>query len=149
MLQAGMIIAGWDENEGGAVYALPLGGTLLKTPFSIGASSHSRGKSSATVLRACSAAVHMSKHPQRPFRQEYFKVRLPCQPSPCPLRQCCHGVTLHHYLGGSGSAYIYGFCDKNWRPDFTEQQCKDFVVKAVTLAIGRDGSSGKHLAVTN
>ncbi len=36
MLQAGMIIAGWDEHEGGAVYALPLGGTLLKVPFSIG-----------------------------------------------------------------------------------------------------------------
>lgn len=36
MLQAGMIIAGWDATEGGAVYALPLGGTLLKVPFSIG-----------------------------------------------------------------------------------------------------------------
>lgn len=36
MLQAGMIIAGWDASEGGAVYALPLGGTLLKVPFSIG-----------------------------------------------------------------------------------------------------------------
>ncbi len=36
-LQAGMIIAGWDAHEGGAVYALPLGGTLLKVPFSIGA----------------------------------------------------------------------------------------------------------------
>lgn len=36
MLQAGMIIAGWDPTEGGAVYALPLGGTLLKVPFSIG-----------------------------------------------------------------------------------------------------------------
>ncbi len=36
MLQAGMIIAGWDPIEGGAVYALPLGGTLLKVPFSIG-----------------------------------------------------------------------------------------------------------------
>jgi hypothetical protein len=29
-LQAGLIIAGWDEHTGGSVYAIPLGGTLLK-----------------------------------------------------------------------------------------------------------------------
>ncbi len=53
MLQAGLIVAGWDKHDGGSVFAIPLGGTIVKTPFS---------------------------------------------------------------LGGSGSAYIYGFCDKNWRP---------------------------------
>lgn len=36
MLQAGLIVAGWDKREGGSVYALPLGGTLIKVPFSIG-----------------------------------------------------------------------------------------------------------------
>ena len=36
LLQAGLIIAGWDKHEGGSVYAVPLGGTLVKTPFSIG-----------------------------------------------------------------------------------------------------------------
>ena len=35
-LQAGLIVAGWDKREGGCVYALPLGGTLIKVPFSIG-----------------------------------------------------------------------------------------------------------------
>jgi 20S proteasome subunit beta 1 len=29
-LQAGLIIAGWDQHKGGSVYAIPLGGTLLK-----------------------------------------------------------------------------------------------------------------------
>ncbi len=38
------------------------------------------------------------------------------------------GFDLCCVAGGSGSAYIYGFCDKNWKPDFTEEQCKDFVV---------------------
>lgn len=38
LLQAGLIIAGWDEREGGQVYAIPLGGTLVRTPFSIGGS---------------------------------------------------------------------------------------------------------------
>lgn len=33
-----MIVAGWDPEEGGSVYALPLGGSLIKVPFSIGAS---------------------------------------------------------------------------------------------------------------
>jgi 20S proteasome subunit beta 1 len=37
-MQAGLIVAGWDKHEGGSVYAIPLGGTLVKTPFSIGGS---------------------------------------------------------------------------------------------------------------
>lgn len=44
--------------------------------------------------------------------------------------------------GGSGSTYIYGFLDSDYKPDFTEQQCVDFIRKAVSLAIHRDGSSG-------
>ncbi|KAL0024358.1 hypothetical protein WJX79_003331 [Trebouxia sp. C0005] len=38
MLQAGLIVAGWDKEEGGSVYAVPLGGTLVKSPFAIGGS---------------------------------------------------------------------------------------------------------------
>lgn len=79
MLQAGLIVAGWDKQEGGSVYAVPLGGTLVKTPFSI---------------------------------------------------------------GGSGSAYIYGWCDKNWRPGMTADDCRKFVHTAVSHAMARDGSSG-------
>lgn len=37
-LQAGLIVAGWDEVEGGSVYAIPLGGTMVKVPFTIGGS---------------------------------------------------------------------------------------------------------------
>ena len=36
MLQAGLIVAGFDSREGGQVYGLPLGGTLVKVPFAIG-----------------------------------------------------------------------------------------------------------------
>lgn len=79
MLQAGLIIAGWDKQAGGTVWAIPLGGTLLQVPYAI---------------------------------------------------------------GGSGSAYIYGFCDKFWRPDMTEQEAKDFVVRALSHAMSRDASSG-------
>ena len=36
MLQAGMIVGGWDKYEGGQIYSVPLGGTILRQPFSIG-----------------------------------------------------------------------------------------------------------------
>lgn len=78
-LQAGLIVAGWDRHEGGSVYAIPLGGTMVKVPFTI---------------------------------------------------------------GGSGSAYIYGLCDKLWRPNMSEEECRAFVMKAVGHAMARDGSSG-------
>ena len=35
-LQAGMIVGGWDKYEGGKIYGVPLGGTLLELPFTIG-----------------------------------------------------------------------------------------------------------------
>ncbi|KAG6492410.1 hypothetical protein ZIOFF_047373 [Zingiber officinale] len=36
MLQMGVIIGGWDKYEGGQIYSVPLGGTILKQPFAIG-----------------------------------------------------------------------------------------------------------------
>ncbi|KAF5843464.1 proteasome core particle subunit beta 1 [Dunaliella salina] len=38
MLQAGLIIAGWDEDQGASVWAIPLGGTLMNVPYAIGGS---------------------------------------------------------------------------------------------------------------
>ncbi|ELP92186.1 proteasome subunit beta type-6 precursor, putative [Entamoeba invadens IP1] len=48
-------------------------------------------------------------------------------------------------LGGSGSTYIYGFCDANFRKNMTLQQAKQFVITAISLAIARDGSSGGNI----
>lgn len=36
MLQTGMIVGGWDKYEGGKIYGIPLGGTIMEQPFSIG-----------------------------------------------------------------------------------------------------------------
>ncbi len=44
--------------------------------------------------------------------------------------------------GGSGSAYITGFLDKNFRPGMSEAECKAFVVRALSYAMARDASSG-------
>jgi 20S proteasome subunit beta 1 len=45
-------------------------------------------------------------------------------------------------IGGSGSSYIYGFCDANWRPDMSAEEARHFVAQAISLAMARDGSSG-------
>lgn len=38
MLTAGLIIGGWDLTEGGQIYSIPIGGTLVKTPYAAGGS---------------------------------------------------------------------------------------------------------------
>ncbi|KAF6167324.1 hypothetical protein GIB67_043185 [Kingdonia uniflora] len=40
-LQTGMIVGGWDKYEGGKIYAVPLGGTIIEQPFAIGGSGSS------------------------------------------------------------------------------------------------------------
>lgn len=45
-------------------------------------------------------------------------------------------------IGGSGSSYVYGYVDANFKPGMTQQEAVDFVTKTLTLAILRDGSSG-------
>jgi len=44
--------------------------------------------------------------------------------------------------GGSGSTYIFGFLDENYRTGMTRPECEEFLKSAVALAVGRDGSSG-------
>ncbi|KAJ9507170.1 hypothetical protein QJQ45_004832 [Haematococcus lacustris] len=88
MLQAGLIVGGWDKEEGPAVWAIPLGGTLVSGP------------TAATATTDTGADMEAS------------------------------------------SAYIYGFCDKYFRPDMSEAEAKDFVVRAVGHAMARDASSG-------
>lgn len=36
MLQTGLIVGGWDKYEGGKIYGVPLGGTIIEQPFAIG-----------------------------------------------------------------------------------------------------------------
>ncbi|MQL92195.1 hypothetical protein Taro_024816 [Colocasia esculenta] len=79
MLQMGVIVGGWDKYEGGQIYSVPLGGTILKQPFSI---------------------------------------------------------------GGSGSSYLYGFMDQAWKDGMSKEEAEKLVLKAVSLAIARDGASG-------
>jgi 20S proteasome subunit beta 1 len=45
-------------------------------------------------------------------------------------------------IGGSGSSYIYGFCDSNWQEGWGRDETVAFVKNALSLAMARDGSSG-------
>ncbi|KAG5520061.1 hypothetical protein PMAC_001137 [Pneumocystis sp. 'macacae'] len=55
------------------------------------------------------------------------------------------GGSIHQQniaIGGSGSSYIYGFCDKNFTLNMSKEEGIEFLKEAVSLAIKRDGSSG-------
>jgi 20S proteasome subunit beta 1 len=45
-------------------------------------------------------------------------------------------------IGGSGSTYIYAYCDANFRPGMTKEECQAFVKTALSHAMARDGHSG-------
>mmetsp|Transcript_18351 Transcript_18351/g.52411 ORF Transcript_18351/g.52411 Transcript_18351/m.52411 type:complete len:122 (+) Transcript_18351:889-1254(+) len=78
-LSAGVIIAGWDPVEGGAIYNVSLGGTCLKMPVA---------------------------------------------------------------TGGSGSIFIQGLLDAEFRMGMPMAEARAFAKKACAHAITRDGSSG-------
>ncbi|KAG9333700.1 hypothetical protein JZ751_010690 [Albula glossodonta] len=45
-------------------------------------------------------------------------------------------------VGGSGSFYIYGFVDAEYKPGMSKEECQQFVINTLSLAMSRDGSSG-------
>ena len=45
-------------------------------------------------------------------------------------------------LGGSGSLFIYGLMDSEFREGMSEEEARSLVKKAVSHAMARDGSSG-------
>lgn len=45
-------------------------------------------------------------------------------------------------IGGSGSSYVYGYVDSNYKANMTKEECVNFVKTTLALAMSRDGSSG-------
>lgn len=55
------------------------------------------------------------------------------------------GGSMHkqdYAIAGSGSTYIYGLCNTNWKPNMEKDEAVEFVKTALTQAIRWDGSSG-------
>jgi 20S proteasome subunit beta 1 len=78
-MMASVIVAGYDAQKGGQIYAIPLGGMVTRQHFT---------------------------------------------------------------ASGSGSGFVSGFLDSQWRPNMTLDEVKQLVRTAVFLATYRDGSSG-------
>ncbi|KAF7355156.1 Proteasome subunit beta [Mycena sanguinolenta] len=45
-------------------------------------------------------------------------------------------------IGGSGSTYVYGYCDATYQEGWGRGETIEFVKKTLSLAMARDGSSG-------
>ncbi|CCK71660.1 proteasome core particle subunit beta 1 KNAG_0H02450 [Huiozyma naganishii CBS 8797] len=55
------------------------------------------------------------------------------------------GGSVHkqkYAIAGSGSAFIYGYCDKNYRENMNKEETVEFVKHSLSQAIKWDGSSG-------
>eukprot|EP00040_Diaphanoeca_grandis_P025725 m.142973 g.142973 ORF g.142973 m.142973 type:complete len:225 (+) comp30284_c0_seq1:137-811(+) len=57
-----------------------------------------------------------------------------------PLGGMC--VQCPFTVGGSGSGYVYGLCDKTYKENMTKEECIEWAKTTVALAMSRDGSSG-------
>ncbi|OQR68823.1 proteasome subunit beta type-6-like [Tropilaelaps mercedesae] len=45
-------------------------------------------------------------------------------------------------LSGSGSVYIMGYMDSQYKPDMTKEECAELCLRAIALAMKRDAASG-------
>lgn len=57
-----------------------------------------------------------------------------------PLGGTC--IKMPFAIGGSGSTYIYGLVDSQYKTGISSEEAKTLVTKAVSHAMARDGSSG-------
>ena len=51
-------------------------------------------------------------------------------------------IRQSYAIGGSGSTYIYAYCDAQFREGMTRDEARAFVKQALSHAMARDGSSG-------
>mmetsp|Transcript_4793 Transcript_4793/g.16509 ORF Transcript_4793/g.16509 Transcript_4793/m.16509 type:complete len:227 (-) Transcript_4793:66-746(-) len=78
-LSAAMICAGYDEEAGGQVYSLPIGGSMVQVPWAV---------------------------------------------------------------DGSGSTYIWGYFDGEYKEGMGREEAEEFAKRGIALAMARDASSG-------
>jgi len=64
-----------------------------------------------------------------------------------PLGGSCTRVP--YAIGGSGSGFIYGYCDANFKEKMTFEEARTFAINAISLAMSRDGSSGGCVRLVN
>lgn len=50
-------------------------------------------------------------------------------------------------VGGSGSSYILGYVDKEWRANMKKEECIEFIRTGLSLAMTRDYASGGNINI--
>ena len=45
-------------------------------------------------------------------------------------------------MSGSGSTFLHGFMEDNYKPTFSREYAKEFLRKCIALAVYKDASSG-------
>lgn len=153
-LQAGLIIAGWDKQDGGTVWGIPLGGTLMQAPYAVG------GSGSAYIYGYCdkvrrlaqgsraAAGLRLAQGSGRWHRLAQYSLAGSAQ----------RGVRVQwlalaeRLAQGSRAVRNWGPADwlpcprpcpaQHWRTEMSEEEAKAFVVKAIGFAMAWDASSG-------
>jgi 20S proteasome subunit beta 1 len=96
-MMAGMICGGWDPYEGGQVYEVPLGGTLMQQKFAVGGS----GSTYIYGLVDATYKEGMTKEECKTFVKTGTSLLLVA---------CCAVVKLRVRDGGSSGCLIVAQC---------------------------------------
>ena len=138
---AGIIVAGWDPVGGGSVWGIPLGGTLVKQKYAIG------GERVCARARVCVLCVCVCVCVcVRACVCVCVCICVCGMPCVCAYVCVCVYVCMCLRRGrglveglpgegdvtllarvGSGSTYIYAYCDAVYRDGMTEDECVRFV----------------------
>ena len=97
-LMAGLICGGWDPYEGGQIYEIPLGGTIMRQKFAIGGS----GSSYIYGLVDGLYRDNMTK-----TECQDFVKKCKCQESTSKFCRCI--LLLNHYLSVFFFFIVYSF----------------------------------------
>ena len=55
----------------------------------------------------------------------------------------------NYAIGGSGSTYIEGYIEANYREHMTKHECKEFIKSSIALAMFKDSSSGGVIRIVD
>lgn len=113
-LSAHLIVAGWDRKDGGQV------GALMAV---------------ATTWDYCNTATYFSQMPTFSYIQ--FNINLVFFIIILQVFATLNGLLTRQpfAVGGSGSSYVYGFVDAEYRKGMSKEECQQFVVNSKLLLL--------------
>lgn len=145
-LSAGLIVAGWDKEQGGSVYNVPLGGGLFKGPWAIGGEWASRRPlcdHAPACQRAEIPSVSLSLSRLQALDRLTSMVtamRLTAKTGRRKKRSTLSGMV--RAPGGRPAILLFLPADTRLRRFLSLSRSRARASTALALAMSRDGSSG-------